>query len=282
MSRVDSFLHRGQRLEFSEFGSGDRWVILIHGALMPRRMQEPLARHLVEHGAHVVTLDLLGHGTSDKPGDMLFYGMLAFADQVEALMDHLGIERAVVGGTSLGANVALEFADAYPERVQGLLLEMPVLDNAIEFGIVFFAPLLFATRIPFVVRGVSLASRAVPRRIVPFWPSILLDTLDQDPAGMRAALKGMFFGRIAPQARYRKRIEAPALVIGHPRDPVHPFGDADMLATEIRDADFLAARGILEWRLDPDRLNAAAVDFVERCYGSTPEGRVTPIRRSSS
>ena len=58
-------------------------------------------------------MDLLGHGASDRPRDMWRYGMSFFAsEQVVALMDHLEIEQAVVMGTSLGANVALELARA--------------------------------------------------------------------------------------------------------------------------------------------------------------------------
>ena len=108
------------RLEFTEYGSGDPWVVLLHGLLMPRRMQQPLARAMAAQGLHVVTLDLLGHGRSDQPADPLVYSMSAFAEQVVALLDHLGAERAVVGGTSLGANVALETAVLAPERVAGL------------------------------------------------------------------------------------------------------------------------------------------------------------------
>ena len=48
-----------------------------------------------------------------------------------ALLDHLELERAIVGGTSLGANITLEVASLAPERLQGMVLEMPVLDNAI-------------------------------------------------------------------------------------------------------------------------------------------------------
>jgi len=50
------------------------------------------------------------------------------------LLDHLGVPQAVVGGTSLGANVALEAAVLAPERVRGLVLEMPVLENALPQG----------------------------------------------------------------------------------------------------------------------------------------------------
>jgi pimeloyl-ACP methyl ester carboxylesterase len=57
------------RLEYTEYGSGESWVVLLHGQLMPRRMHQPLARALAAEGLHVVTLDLLGHGRSDRPAD---------------------------------------------------------------------------------------------------------------------------------------------------------------------------------------------------------------------
>ena len=78
------------RLEYTEYGSGDDWVVLLHGLLMPRRMQQPLARALAAQGLHVVTLDLLGHGRSDRPADPLVYSMTSFGEQVVALLDHLG------------------------------------------------------------------------------------------------------------------------------------------------------------------------------------------------
>ena len=81
------------RLEYTEYGSGDAWVVLLHGQLMPRRMHQPLARALAAEGLHVVTLDLLGHGRSDRPADPLVYSMSAFAEQVVALLDHLGASR---------------------------------------------------------------------------------------------------------------------------------------------------------------------------------------------
>src|SRR3954452_8048899 len=109
------------RLEYTEYGAGSRWVVLLHAQLMPRRMHQPLARALASEGLHVVTLDLLGHGRSDRPADPLVYSTTAFAQQVIALLDHLGAEQAVVGGTSLGANVSLEVAAEAPDRVRGLI-----------------------------------------------------------------------------------------------------------------------------------------------------------------
>jgi pimeloyl-ACP methyl ester carboxylesterase len=273
--RIGQYFHDGHRIEYTEYGAGERWVVLVHGQLMPRRMHQPLARTLAASGAHVVTVDLLGHGRSDRPADPLLYSMTAFGEQVVGLLDHLGAERAVLGGTSLGANVSLEAAVIAPERVQGLLVEMPVLDNAVEAGILAFAPLLFVSRfLPFVVSGVRLVSRAVPRGVVPFWAGIGLDTLDQRPAAMAATVHGLFFGRVAPSSRQRRAIEAPALVVGHTRDPIHPAADAEMLADELVGARFVAARSILEWRVAPERLDALAVGFVSDCYASAGGNRL--------
>jgi pimeloyl-ACP methyl ester carboxylesterase len=255
------------RLEYTEYGSGDQWVVLVHGQLMPRRMHQPLARALASEGLHVVTVDLLGHGRSDRPADPLAYSMTAFGQQVIALLDHLGADQAIIGGTSLGANVSLEVADLAPERVRGLLVEMPVLDNAVEAGIIAFAPLMFAARfLPFTVTGLRLLTRPIPRGLVPFWVGIGLDTCDQRPDSVAAVVHGLFFGRVAPSSSRRRQITAPALVVGHQRDPIHPFADAAMLADELPNAEFVQARSILEWRARPDRLNQAAVGFALSCW----------------
>jgi len=261
------------RLEFTEYGGGDSWVVLLHAQLVPRRMQQPLARALAAEGLHVVTLDLLGHGRSDRPADPHAYSTEAWAEQVIALLDHLGAPQAVVGGTSLGANVSLEVAVRAPERVRGLILEMPVLNNGLEAGLLAFGPLMFAARfLPFTVAGVRALTRPVPRGIVPFWAGIALDTLDQRAGPVAAVVHGIFFGRVAPPARERRAIRAPALVVGHPADPIHPAADAAMVADELPQATFVRARSILEWRVAPERLNRAAIEFATGCW-KTPRRR---------
>ena len=262
------------RLEYTEYGAGEAWVILLPGLLIPRRMHDGLARALASAGAHVVTLDPLGHGRSDKPEDPLAYSVTEFAEQVVALLDHLGAHQAVIGGTSLGANIALEVAAIAPERVRGLIVEMPVLDNALEAAVLAFAPLLFTARfLPFAVSGVRLLTRRVPRGVVPWWVGIGLDTLDQRPGPMAAYVHGIFFGRAAPPVRERKQMTMPALVVGHPRDPIHPTADAELLSKQLPNATFVKARGILEWRLRPERLDLAATRFVLDCWRASRRPR---------
>ncbi len=264
----------GQRLDFSEYGVGDDVVVLLHGQLMPRRMQDPLARALAAHGYRVVTLDLLGHGTSDRPDQSWRYSMTAWGQQVVELLDHLDVERAVVGGTSLGANVSLEVAVSAPHRLRGLVLEMPVLDNGLVAGLMAFAPLLLTARFaPAVVSAVSAAA-GVGLRVCPtgnpvgFWASIVLQTLRQQPGPMAAAVEGVFFGRVAPPRPLRQRIEVPALVIGHRRDPIHPFADAGMLVEEMPTARLLQARSPLELRFAPARLTQEILDFLAERFAA--------------
>jgi len=265
--RIGQFFVDEDRIEYTEYGGGDDWVVLIHGQLMPRRMHQPLARELAGSGYHVVTVDLLGHGRSDRPTDPMQYSMTAFGEQVIALLDHLGADQAVIGGTSLGANVSLEVADLAPDRVRGLLLEMPVLDNAVEAGIMAFAPLMFVARfLPMTVTATRAATKLVPRGLVPFWAGVVLDTFNQRPAPMAAAIHGIFFGRVAPSSKLRRRIEAAAMVVGHRRDPIHPWADATLLAAEMPRARFVEARSIVEWRLFPERLNREAIAFLDEVH----------------
>jgi len=271
-----SFLHGDDRLSYTVFGESPRVTVLVHGLLLSQRMQWPLARALAERGHRVVTIDLLGHGSSDQPDTMWKYSMGRFAEQVVALLDHLGAAQAVVGGTSIGANIALETAVLAPERVRGLICEMPVLDNAVEAGILIFAPLLMAARfLPFTVGAVRRLTRPVPRGIVPFWAGIALDACDQRADALAAVVHGLFFGRLAPPSKDRRRITVPALVVGHPADPVHPAADAAMLAEELPKATFVKARSILEWRVAPERLDRAAVGFALGCWRTTGRRRRT-------
>jgi pimeloyl-ACP methyl ester carboxylesterase len=261
------FRHDGQRLAYTAHGRGTRCTVLMPGLLLSQKMQIPLARALAKHGNRVITFDPLGHGASDRPRDMWRYSMSAFAEQALALLDHLELEQAVVGGASLGANITLELAALAPDRLRGMLLEMPVLDHAIPACAAAFTPLLFALTFgeP-VMQVVARGARAVPRRGMPLLGEIMLDAVGQDPGASGAVLQGILFGRTAPHRRERKTFEAPALVIGHPRDPVHPFSDADMLAHELPNARLLGADSILELRVKPARLTAQIAEFVDECW----------------
>ncbi len=271
---VPAFAHNGQRIAFREFGSGPRTCVLVHGVLLSQRMHEPLARDLAARGNRVVTLDLLGHGQSDRPREAWRHSIPACAEQVVALLDHLELDEAVVGGTSLGANVTLEACLLAPERVRGMVVEMPVLDNALIACTAAFTPLLVGLTFgqP-VLRLVARAARAVPRAALPFYGNVLLDTVRQDPAPSAAVMQGLFFGRMAPHPGQRRALTAPALVIGHRLDPVHPLSDAGMLVDELPNARLVEANSIVELRFSPERLTGEIADFLEACW--------KPVRRTT-
>jgi len=278
--RTGSFKFRDQRLAYTEFGDGRRWVVLLPGLLLPALMQEPLARYLASQGNHVITLDPLGHGKSDRPIDMWRYMITAYAEEVIALLDHLDVDEAVIGGTSLGANVTLEMAAQAPLRVRGMIIEMPVLENGLVWSAMTFGPLLialhFGERVFF--KPLAAITRRIPRGLVPFWANVALDVVRQDPAPSAALLQGLFFGHVAPHRDIRRTFTMPALILGHRRDPVHMFSDAGVLADELPNARLIEASHILELRFTPERLSAEIADFVTECWAPRTVTRSRPTR----
>lgn len=265
-SRTRSFKHEGHRLVYDEYGKGDRPIVLMPGLLFNRKMHQPLAEELADRGHRVLCLDLLGHGDSDRPEEMWEYSMATFGAQTLGLLDHLGIEQAVLGGTSLGANSALEAAARDQSRVKGLLIEMPVLDNALLGCAIGFTPLLVSLTFGApITRPLSRVARLVPRR-GPLLGKMMLDWVSQDPKPSASLLQGLFFGRVAPPTEVRRTLAAPTLVIGHNRDPIHPFSDADMLVHELPDARIVEASSIVELRTAPERLTGEIADFVDDCW----------------
>jgi pimeloyl-ACP methyl ester carboxylesterase len=270
---MPSFTHEGHELVYDEYGSGDQVLVLVHGLLMNRRMFDRLAPEMASRGNRVITLDLLGHGESDAPHDLPYYSMSAFADQVESLLDHLGLDQAVVGGTSLGANVGLEFTARHPERVRGLFIEMPVLDNALVAVAMVFTPIIIGLRFGApLLRPVSGVLRRVPRSF--HLLDLSLDWLRRDPDSSLTVFKGLLAGRTCPPHWERETFEAPALVVGHPSDPLHPFSDSDMVVKEMRNARLVDANSIIEWRLNPGRLNDELGGFLNEVWEEPSGARV--------
>ncbi|HEX6780467.1 MAG TPA: alpha/beta hydrolase [Solirubrobacterales bacterium] len=262
---MGEFRYEGHRIGYDEYGSGNRLIVLVHGLLMNRHMFDRLGPELAERGNRVVTVDMLGHGRSDRPEDLRLYSMPLFARQVVALLDHLEEESAVVGGTSLGSNIALELAVHHPDRARALFIEMPVLDNALSAVAGLFAPVLLGLKFgrP-LFEGLSLATRAIPR--TNYLVDIGLDWVRQRPGPSQAVFEGLLLGETAPHREERMKIEHQTLIVGHPRDPLHPFSDSGMLLEELPNSRLVEANSILEWRLSPERLNDELSDFLEEVW----------------
>ena len=274
---MPSFTFEGRRIAYAEHGSGERVLVLTHGLLMDRRMYTHLAPEMARRGNRVITVDMLGHGESDQPYETTAYSMTMFGRQVIALLDHLGIEQAVIGGTSLGANITLEAAVAAPERVRAMVVEMPVLENGLIAAAALFVPLALAIRLS--ERAMSVVATVMQR--VPrthYLIDIVLDWIRRDPKTSLAVLEGLLFGRVAPPVYERRGLEQPALIVGHPNDPLHPFSDADMLTRELRSAHFVDAKSILEWRITPRRLDDLLAAFLEEVWKPGQSARSYPTR----
>ena len=304
---MSSFRFEGQRIAYTEFGggpaavtpggergrtarsapAGGRPLILVHGLLLGQEMHRPLAEDLAARGNWVITVDLLGHGQSERPRDMWRYSMGIFAQQLIALLDHLQIDEAAVMGTSLGANTALELAAVAPERLRGMVIEMPVLDNAVLWSALAFTPPLVAMTFgeP-IMKLLARGARGVPRSVLPHYGNVMLDVIRQEPGPSAAVLQGLFFGRIAPHRTEWHTFEAPTLVLGHRRDPVHPFSDAGMLADELPNGRLLEADSLMELRLHPERLTGEIASFLDEVWSSrsarSPARRKRTVKRAGS
>jgi pimeloyl-ACP methyl ester carboxylesterase len=268
-----SFMWSGRRLGYETYGTGDRILVLLHGLLMDARLNRGLARALASRGHRVVLLDLLGHGASDKPVHAAEYRVDVYAEQVIGLLDHLRAQRAVVGGLSLGANVSLHVAARHPDRVQGLVLEMPVLERAVPAAALTFVPALLAVHYALpAARIVSRAAARVSRGRSELVAGVLAP-LAAPPDVTTAVLHGILVGPTVPTIEERRSVRAPALVLGHRADLIHPFSDAAALVRQMPEARLVEARSIVELRLHPHRL----VGEIERFLAEVWDAWTGPV-----
>lgn len=257
-----SFEHRGHRLVYDDYGRGDRVLVYLHGLLLDAELNRGIAEAMADRGHRVVLLDLLGHGRSDSPTHASEYRIDSYAEQVIALLDHLGVERAALGGLSLGANVSLVAATEHPDRISGLILEMPVMEWAVPAAALAFVPMLLAAHYGRPLMAItSAAVRRLPRTPVSALNS-LLDAGGMEPEVMSAILHGVLVGPVVPTSEQREAIVVPALVLAHTNDLIHPFNDARNLVEQLPNGRLVRAHSPLELRLAPDRLTAELSEFL--------------------
>ena len=225
----------GCRLAFEDVGSGP--VVLWQHGLGAARSQ-PAEAFPPDLPWRRITLECRGHGGSDL-GDPEHLSMATFADDAIALLDHLGVERAVVGGISLGAGVGLRLAALHPHRVRGLILARPAwLDGPSLATQAAYREVAEAIR----VHGVEEGARR-------FEQSLNLARIEREAPDNAVSLRG-FFSRARPETTVAllSRIPlswpgitpaamgalvVPTLVIGNDRDDAHPLAYARQLAQWI-------------------------------------------------
>lgn len=100
-------------------------VILIHGHGVDSRLWDPQVPALLQAGFRVVRYDCRGHGRTEKP--LTGFTYLHHADDLRALIANLGVGQAHLVGLSMGAGIALVYAQQRPERVASLTLISPAL-----------------------------------------------------------------------------------------------------------------------------------------------------------
>lgn len=111
----------GARLHYLDEGTGDPALVLLHAFPLRAAMWAPQLDALAPL-TRVVAPDLLGFGGTDAPDDPSAYGVDVWADQVAGLCDHLGLDRVVLAGLSMGGYAALAFVRRHPDRLAGLAL----------------------------------------------------------------------------------------------------------------------------------------------------------------
>ncbi|MEX0834734.1 MAG: alpha/beta hydrolase [Nitriliruptor sp.] len=250
---IDEFIWEGHRLVYETHGEGPRTFVFLHGLLLDATLNRGIGRALAERGHRVVLLDLLGHGRSDHPTHAYDHRMELWAEQTVALLDHLELDQAVIGGVSLGANVALQVAHGAPDRVRGMVLEMPVLERGTMVGAAVFLPIMVSLRyLPWAWAPLRRLARAFPATGHPLDPFVTL--MGVHPRELGAVLHGLFVGAVTPPEKSRRNMHIPSLVLGHRRDPLHAVDDATALVRELPDSRFVEANSIIEARTRPARV----------------------------
>lgn len=286
--RSGQFYWNGYRLSYTVYGERGIPCLLVHGILLDSEVNRELAQRLAGEGCQVALLDLLGHGRSEASADPAEHRIDFYAEQMLAALDHLRWPRALVGGLSLGAISALQMAVRAPDRVLGLFVEMPVMEQSTPSAALMLLPVMLATRYTSrLYRPFARWLRRLPRPRSG-WLSSVINAASAEPEVISAILHGVFVGPVVPPLAQRKLIAAPTLVIGHGGDWLHELRDAEALAQQIPAARLLRARSIIELRTRPERLWPEIATFVHGlrapAVASRPAdpARAAPPRRGAT
>lgn len=246
-----------------EAGPEAPWVVLVHGLGYARWGWEPVAEALAER-SRVLLLDNRGIGDSDAPPGP--YTTAELAGDVVAVLDDVGIDRAVVIATSLGGMIAQELAIRHPERLDALVLVCTTPGGDLAYPFPEPTQRLLA-ELPDLEPREGL-ERAVRNALSPDAPDELVERIlahrlasPPDPVGWgaQAAAAG------AHDASDRlDRITVPTLVVHGTADVVVDPRNAAVLGEHLPDAEVVLLDGLghlLFWE-DPDAFLAAVHDFL--------------------
>ncbi|MGB1559988.1 MAG: alpha/beta fold hydrolase [Sinimarinibacterium flocculans] len=209
-------------------------LVLMHGGGPDHQSLLPLGRQLL-NCCRVILPDIRGYGRSICR-DAGRHTWAQYADDVAALLDHLGLDRAFVGGAGLGSTVALRFAQAYPERAKGLILisvEDIEDDDAKQLEVAFMEA--FAERVR--SDGIDAAWAPILPDLAPIIGVMVRDAIPRsDPASIAAAAS-IGYDRSFRSVNDLASIEAPALIFPG-MDARHPPGLARNLARMLKGGEY--------------------------------------------
>jgi 3-oxoadipate enol-lactonase len=259
----------GVQIHYEVAGEGPPVVFLhgLMGSIARARLFGDDLDGLAARGFRLVTYDARGHGESGFTEDQRDYSWAAHAEDMRALLDELGIERACIGGGSMGAGVSLAFALAHPERVEKLvLIAAPPLSDTINIAQQVFGS--FAA----MVEAMGLDQAVALVMQIPQYAELektdraqfqqLRDwLLSQHPRAVIYAIRGLLYGPPLPADRFGE-IRAPALIVAHRDDPVHPQSTSERLHEAIAGSRLVVVRDQNYYREHHDELVETVAGFL--------------------
>jgi pimeloyl-ACP methyl ester carboxylesterase len=109
----------GVKLAFKDRGAGRPAFVFVHGTSCNRSFFAPQAEHFARRH-RVISVDLRGHGESDKPSGA--YPITAYADDIAHIIEQQGLEKVVAVGHSMGGMIVLQMAAAHPDYVSAIVM----------------------------------------------------------------------------------------------------------------------------------------------------------------
>lgn len=235
----------GLSFAYDDVGAGPDVLLLVHGHPFDRSMWTPQLDALARTGWRVVAPDLRGYGASGMAGDKTTLDV--FARDLAALIDHLGLATVVIGGLSMGGQIAMEFCRLFPQRVRGLILAatFPQPETAEgRIGRNAMADRLLAEGMAgYAMETLPKMIAATTIRSQPAVADHVLGMMRHArPPGAAAALRGR-----AERPDYRdvlRDFDGPALVVVGDEDAFTSRADADTMAALLKRSRLLWLPGI--------------------------------------
>ncbi len=122
VDNITTMVHKGIKLAYDDQGAGKPAFVFVHGFTCDRSFFSPQVAHFARLH-RVISVDLRGHGESDKPKGS--YPINAYADDIAHIIDHLELGKVVAVGHSMGADTVLQLAASYPDHVTAIVMMDP-------------------------------------------------------------------------------------------------------------------------------------------------------------